>query len=286
MKKLVLAVVAMLVMAVSCVFAAKHEPQVNWDRGLQGNVEVYGLGSPLDYTGYKGSRIGRESAIMDGVRNLTAFVNTIHVDAHLTVGDLVASNDGVKSGVSDLIRSAKIAAEGKNPDGTYWARLSLPLYGNNSLADVVIPAVAAQSGKAKVAKLNKKNSIIGRAGFEGVERDFYTGLVIDARGLGLNCAFAPVIYDTAGRYIFGARFVNINGGNRGIVEYVRNSATINTGRSRAGDSPLVVKAETVRGGYAANMVDIVVSEEDGDRILLANNMNGYIFNNCAVVVMR
>lgn len=286
MKKLVLAVVAMLVMAVSCVFAAKHEPQVNWDRGLQSNVEVYGLGSPLDYTGYKGSRIARESAIMDGVRNLTAFVNTIHVDAHLTVGDLVASNDVVKSNVSNLIRNTKIVAEGKDADGTYWAKLSMPLYGNNSLAEAVIPTIAAKSGKVKPIKLLKNNSIIGKEGYEGVERDFYTGVVIDAHGLGLNCVFSPVIYDTKGRYIYGVRYVNAKVANDGVVEYVRNSATISTGRSRAGDTPLVVKAETVRGGYAANMVDIVVSEEDGDRILLANNLNSHIFNSGAVVVMR
>lgn len=280
MKKFILAVLAAFSMT-ACVFAASTTPQINWDKGLNSNIVVFGSGSSLDYTGYKGSRIGRESAIRDGVRNLSSFVNSVHVDAHTTVGDLVVTSEAVKSGVSALIRTAKIVGEGTNKDGSYWAKISLPLYGQNSLAEVVIPTLAQRAGIVKATR----TSVITKEEFEEFGRDFYSGLVIDARGLGLEGTFSPVIYDEKGRYIYGIGSIDSRFGDNGIVEYFRNTAAVTTGRSRAGDSPLIIKAVTVRGGHDANMVDIVVSEFDGDRILLAGNNNRYMFRNCQVVVV-
>lgn len=62
--------------------------------------------------------------------------------------------------------------------------------------------------------------------------------------------------------------------SKGMVEYYNDlhTATVN---SRAGSNPLVVKAVSVRGGAnSVNPVNVVVSVEDGDKILYANEKSG------------
>ena len=56
--------------------------------------------------------------------------------------------------------------------------------------------------------------------------------------------------------------------------------------TRVGASPMVVKAVGVKGGNnSANAVNVVVSPEDADRILIANERSRML-ENCAVVFVR
>lgn len=70
-----------------------------------------------------------------------------------------------------------------------------------------------------------------------------------------------------------------------MVEYSASLEKATQG-SRAGNNPLVINAVGVRGGKnSVNKVNVVVSVEDGDRILLASEKSG-ILQNCAVVFVR
>ena len=70
-----------------------------------------------------------------------------------------------------------------------------------------------------------------------------------------------------------------------MVEYSASLEKATQG-SRAGNNPLVINAVGVRGGKnSVNKVNVVVSVEDGDRILLASEISG-ILQNCAVVFVR
>jgi hypothetical protein len=71
-----------------------------------------------------------------------------------------------------------------------------------------------------------------------------------------------------------------------MVDYSNDLLGATGGASRAGTNPLVVKASSVRGGgNSVNPVNVVVSVEDGDRILLAN-ANSNILGNGAVVFVK
>jgi len=72
--------------------------------------------------------------------------------------------------------------------------------------------------------------------------------------------------------------------SKGMVEYYNDlqTATVN---SRAGANPLVVKAVSVRGGAnSVNPVNVVVSVEDGDKILYANEKSGMLENKAVAFV--
>ena len=101
--------------------------------------------------------------------------------------------------------------------------------------------------------------------------------------MGTEETFSPVIYDTEGRAIYGIDNLNPDAViENGMVSY---SETVDDeiAKSRAGDNPLTVKAVEMRGGEnSTNKVNAVVSVEDADKILLANEQT-QILENCAVV---
>ena len=105
----------------------------------------------------------------------------------------------------------------------------------------------------------------------------YTGVIVDAVGLGLEETFSPVIYDTSGRAVYG--IANLNEESiveRGMVSY-SNSTSDEIALRRAGSNPLIVRAVEMRGGQnSVNSVNAVISVEDADRIL----------ENCAVVFVK
>jgi hypothetical protein len=103
--------------------------------------------------------------------------------------------------------------------------------------------------------------------------------------MGLKPSFSPVIYDTNGRAIYGVSNINYDQAiSQGMVGY---SASVSAAQAlpRAGRSPLVVKAVQVRGGNnSTNPVNVVVSVDDGDRILAANAQSQMLANGAVVFV--
>lgn len=116
--------------------------------------------------------------------------------------------------------------------------------------------------------------------------DTYTGVIIDAAGLGLEGTFSPLIYDTNGRTIYGMRNIDKEYAiSHGMVEYSSNLQN-SISNSRAGSKPLVVKAVSVKGGNnSVNRVNVVVSADDAEKILAAN-AKAAILDNRAVVFVK
>ena len=115
----------------------------------------------------------------------------------------------------------------------------------------------------------------------------YSGVIVDASGLGLTETFSPVIYDTNGRAVYGIENLQNDALiiSEGMVSY-SNSINDATAIQRAGNAPLIVKAVSVRGGNnSVNKVNAVISATDADKILLANQKT-HMLENCAVVFVK
>ena len=104
--------------------------------------------------------------------------------------------------------------------------------------------------------------------------------------MGLEATFAPVIYDTNGRVVYGLSNLDKNKAiSEGMVGYV-NVIQDATSGNRVGTNPIVVKAVSVKGGKnSVNPVNVVISVEDADKILLANE-NTQMLNTAAVVFVK
>jgi hypothetical protein len=99
----------------------------------------------------------------------------------------------------------------------------------------------------------------------------YTGIIIDAKGLGLQRAMSPCIYDENNNIIYGDKdldlaFITQNG----MVDY-------NAG-ARAGANPLIIKAIALKNFNSSP----VISNGDANKILVANAQNHFLAKSAVV----
>lgn len=201
---------------------------------------------------------------MDAYRYLAEEVDALHVTSTSTVKNLRDLDDEINTRVEAALRGAKVISAKLESDGSFHATVRLPKNGPQSIAAAVLkPDVAVEDfPKPKFSNIRSEVD--------------YTGLVIDCRGLNLSEAISPAIKSAAGTEIYAYKNIGYeNTLSNGLVEY---SANVNS--SRAGSAPLVVKAVKVSQGC-----DVIVSDEDADKILAANQSTNFL-TNCAVVLVR
>lgn len=258
---------------------------VNWDKGAEADVEAIGIGLPPENMGVRGNILARRAAVVDAQRNLAEIIQGVQIDSETVMENLVIASDVVRSKVSAMVKGARIVDEGVNADGSYFVKMRVPMYGvTNSIASVALPEIRDNMEAEPLPEVT--DSTLSESDVKDVQRAAYTGVVINATGMGLEPTFSPVIYDVNGRVVYGIRNLDYDKAiSQGMVEYASSLEKATHG-SRAGDNPLVINAVGVRGGKnSVNKVNVVVSVEDGDRILLASEKSG-ILQNCAVVFVR
>ena len=255
------------------------EAAAQWE---QGAITAEGFGTPpMGTYGSKASIMARRAAIVDAQRNLAEQINGVQVDAETTVENFVISSDLVKTKVSALIKGAMVIEEQMMPDGAYRVVMSMPMYGTQGLASAIMPAIRDNTPPTPPPPVISA-TITAQIQTSGVG---YTGVIVDASGMGLKPSFSPVIYDTNGRAIYGVSNINYDQAiSQGMVGYSSSLSSAQT-LPRIGGSPLVVKAVQVRGGNnSTNPVNVVVSVDDGDRILAANAQSQMLMNGSVVFV--
>lgn len=256
--------------------AAEAAPQ--WE---QGTITAEGFGTPpAGAYGSKASIMARRAAIVDAQRNLAEQVSGVQVDAETTVENFVISSDLVKTKVSALIKGAMVVEEQMMPDGAYRVVMSMPMYGTQGLASAIMPAIRDNTPPTPPPPVISA-TITTQIQMGGT----YTGVIVDAGGMGLKPSFSPVIYDTNGRAIYGVSNINYDQAiSQGMVGYSSSVSAAQT-LPRVGATPLVIKAVQVRGGNnSTNPVNVVVSVDDGDRILAANQQSQMLMNGSVVFV--
>lgn len=261
---------------------------VDWSKGEESEIIATGLGyNPENMVG-RGMGLARRAAIVDAYRLLAETIKGVQVDADTTIESLIVQSDVVHTNVSALIKGAKIVAEGKGDDGGYYVMMSLPMFGEKqSVASAVLPEATKDIVTEPAPKVDEKTTPLTKEEVKEVRSVIYTGIVVDASGLGLEATFSPVIYDINGRAIYGMKNINKDYAiSKGMVEYSTDVQAAAGGSTRAGANPLVVKATSVKGGgNSINPVNVVVSVEDGDKILLANE-KAPLLSECAVVFVK
>lgn len=259
MKKLVVTLLAvMFVFSLAC-FA-----EVNWNDEV---ISVDGYGSPPQnpVNPAQANILARRAAVIDGYRNLLEQIKGISLDAETTVQDAMVTSDIIKTNVTGFVKGAKIAKENWTPEGAYHVVLQVRMYGSNSLASAVVPGSGISGGQQPQPIPAPQSSVTSGT---------VTGLAIDCRGLSLERAMAPAIYDENGRIIYSSRFISDDALiNNGMCDYDSVDA-MNLPSFRAGNQPLMIKPVKLRD-FNRN---IVVSASDGDMILSANKQFGILKN--------
>lgn len=270
-------VIFLLSTMITTVFAA--EGSVDWSNGI---VRATGIGAGKPAYQKKNPGVYRaqakRAAMMDAQRNLAETVKGVRVTSDSTMEDMILQSDIVRTRVDAIIKGMSEVSSQYYEDGTYEVVLEMPIFGeSNSLSEA---AFIPFKEEPKVSFPSPVDMTI--VNNPAVVNNNYTGLVIDCRGLGgLNPVMSPVIKNENGQAIYGHQNLDydkiiVNG----MASYA-NDAYDQLSRNRAGNNPLVVKAVAL-SDFNANPV---VSVTDADKILAANQYDGFL-ENCAVVFVK
>ena len=210
---------------------------------------------------------------MDAQAKLVEYIK-VQVETNASMTDYELDVYQVRTSAQGVIRNAReIGSPQYFDDGTCKVIMEMPLFGGKgSVAEVAFlpfkdePKVSFPQPSMTVSQPSGNN---------------YTGLIVDCRGKNLNPVMSPVIKNSNGQAIYGHQNLNYD---KIIVSGMASYASdINDqiSRSRAGNNPLVVKAESLSDINA----NPVVSVADADKILSANQHDKFL-ENCAVVFVK
>lgn len=111
----------------------------------------------------------------------------------------------------------------------------------------------------------------------------YTGVVIDARGLGVMPSMSPKIYDKTGNEVYGTMTVDpdyvIEKGIAGFADSVESAIE----EGIVGENPIVIQAISLADDPSRGSV--VVRDKDALKILAANKVSAFFSNYKVAIIM-
>ena len=247
---------------------------VNWSAGY---IEAVGIGAPSDRSvGKINARpMALRAAKVDAYRNLLEITKGVQVDARTTIKDFTVESDVVNTQVEGLIKGAQVVHQQYMSDGTVEVRLRMPLYGN--LSQIMVPLAIE---KRKSAPQPAPTTPTPPAPAPPVPVT-YTGLVVDARGIGARPAMSPRIYDEDGKEVYGSANVDREYAiQQGMSGYARD-LTAAQSNQRVTANPVTVKAMNTGGPGKS---DLIISNADAGQIR-ASAENASFMKKCRVMIV-
>ena len=263
MKNILVAGICLLVILSGTTVSAQSG--ADWTEGA---ITAIGFGVPPLNARSKGQAraMARRAATVDAQRLLIEVLQGVNVDAETTVENAMA-NDIVKTKVKGILRGARqVGKPTYMDDGSVEVTLAVNLRG--TLSDVLLPKDGFGGAPPEEEEAPEAP-------------DGNTGLIIDARGLGLSPAMAPKVVDEADKLVYGAKIVSREAAvTHGIAIYEKDFETAKK-NDRIGDNPLVIKGTKAKG---RNKTNVVVSDDDGAKARKAAEGQSFL-NQCKVVVV-
>lgn len=258
---------------------------VDWGAQIIRASGIAGINPNLPPGAQRASAI--EAAKLAALRNLLQAVQGVNLTSETTVRNATLENDVIQSQVSGAVRHFTIVDTRYLSDQSVEVEIEVPITGvladallpkdfggGQFLAPVYVCPTCGQpwpAGKPVPAGVQLVRADSGRANFSAGSAN--TGLVINAKGLGLVPAMAPKIINESGREIYGSRFVNREWAVKyGMAGYARDLGQARN-NERAGKNPLVINALRASG---PNKADVVVSDADAQRIHQAAQYQNFL----------
>ena len=172
---------------------------INWETG-----ELIARGSGKIKKGENGELFARRAAIANAQGEALKALKGIKVKEEKKVSDF-----GMEYQLEGLVKGGVIKDEGIKGD-LYWVDLKIPIYGIGSLTSMLIDDSVGGPLADEVKEQKTEDEVDG-----------YTGIVIDARGIGTQPALIPEIYDDTGAPLYNLSMVDKNAVDEmGMASYV------------------------------------------------------------------
>jgi hypothetical protein len=159
----------------------------------------------------------------------------LHLDATRTVGSVVQGQVDKQQHLAALVASAEVIETRYLPRGDIESTMQMPLFG--SFTALLWPEQLPQTETVEVATAA-----------------VHTGIIIDARGLAVQQALFPHVFDEAGHTLYAPAKVPLEmARQRGYMVY---AAALDSPQiePRVGKNPLVLRARRVADSGRVNLI--------------------------------
>jgi len=240
--------------------------KVDWTTGV---ITAVGIGAPpaQPANAAQARAMAERAAQVVAYRNLLEAIKGVRVDSTTTVENFMVSSDVIKTEVSGIIQGATVMDKKYMSDGSVEVTVGMKLTG--ALADALLPkGPATPTGIAGTLT-------------PGATGQIYTGLIVDARGLGVRPAMAPKVLNEDGKEVYGSAWISRDYAVReGMVGYLKDPVAAQA-NPRVTDKPLMVKALKVAGD---GRVDMVISNADAATLQSASQ-NLSMLEKCVIILV-
>lgn len=266
---------------------------VDWTKQL---ITSTGIGAPNPNVPPAAQRAGAiEAAKRVALRNLLETVKGMALNSDVTVENAMTTSDVIRTRISGVVKNFTVKDIRYMSDGSVEVDVEMPISG--ALSDVILPQqfgggqllVATQPLCPVCGQPWPKGKPVppgvkliypqGQQPAPGAVNATYTGLIIDARGLGVRPAMAPRVLNEEGKEIYGSRYVSRDYAVQiGMVGYAKDVLKAKQS-DRVKDNPLIIKAIKASG---PNRADVVVSNADAQLIHSAASTMNFL-DHCRVM---
>ncbi len=241
--------------------------KVDWSTGV---ITAVGIGAPPAQPANpaQARAMAERAAQVVAYRNLLEAVKGVRVDSTTLVENFMVTSDVIKTEVSGIIQGATVMDKKYMSDGSVEVTVGMKLTG--ALADALLPKTPPTPPTGLTGTLTP-----------AAPGQVYTGLIVDARGLGVRPAMVPKILNEDGKEVYGSAWVNRDYAVReGMVGYLKDPVAAQT-NPRVTDKPLMIKALKVSSDAR---VDIVIANADAAMIHgAAQNLS--FLEKCRVIIL-
>jgi hypothetical protein len=244
----------------------KEKGSINWSRGV---VQAEGIGIPP--TKMSGNSNDRTAVLTDAKLNafriILQIIKELRINGTTVVGDYAIQDPAIMSKIENMVKNAKVVKKEYLTDGTVKIEMEVNLRGG--FAQLILPKDIKPLDSITLVTKNKTSSPV------------FTGLVVDAKGLGVRPVMVPKILDENNQEVYGSAFVSREYAvQQGMSGYARNLKEILKDQ-RVSDYPLVVKGLKTSG---PDRSEIVISNADASKL---RSISGslYFMKKCRVIIV-
>ncbi|MGL1935819.1 MAG: hypothetical protein OCD01_12395 [Fibrobacterales bacterium] len=273
--KLVGVVLVMVVAASAQIQSVDGVGTVDWNKRV---VTAIGIGVPNPSAPAVAARpMAIRAARQVALRNALELIKGIHINAETTVENFMVKSDVIQSQVEGYIRSFNMGDPKYMSDKSIEVTVEVPL--SAELLKKVLPQTVAQpTATVPVAEPTE----IVASDVKPLPNEQFTGLIIDARGLGVIPSLGPKLFDESGTEIYGSAHVSRAFAVKwGMAGYAKTPEQAKEMVDRLGKNPGIIKAKK---GTGASRCDLVLKNKDAESIVAAAESMKFLAD-CRVVIL-
>jgi len=249
--------------------------QINWTQGV---VTAKGSASLSDAEAGANGKVIPVKALHQAVANIITTLRRLRVDNKRWAADLIISDADMRSRIEDMAHASKVVRVGESASGEMDVFVQMNLFGG--FAQLVLPA--------EIRQVQPIKSLNGTSAHQDPQKigksspDAYTGLIVDARGIGAKPSMVPVLVDEKGQQVFGPAYVSREFAvQHGICQYIRLIQDEWPALPRVAPRPLLVKGLRT---FASESCHIVISNADASKLRGASS-HLEVLKQCRVVIV-